>query len=863
MKIWKQLSEILGKPAHRKKGGNARDLLLEKYRSFQELLSQNNSALELMADMEAKLSGEFVIDRHYIDSSIAAVVERVKKIVDTLNQISGEKYLDLYDRFNTICSDMAKFLAKRKEIPVTSYTVPFDGITKEMVDSLGGKNANLGEVRNRLGLPTPDGFAISAYAFKRFMEHNELFGKINETLSELTVDHLEVIEHASRDIQERIIKTEIPQDLEEEILDAYTKLCSRLGKKVMVSMRSSALQEDGTFSFAGQYSTFLNVSTDVLLRKYKEVIASLFTPRAIFYYKTKGFYDFEIVMAVGVLAMIDAKAAGVMYSRDPNEPKAGTLISAVRGLGRCIVEGVITPETYVISKHYSENTLIPPLVNGGEEGLEINRRNIPEQESMIVCRSDGELEEIPLPEELKGKPILTDEQIKTLAKYAVSIENHYKTPQDIEWAIDKKGTVYILQTRPLLILKEKTRSVPTRIEGYNILIDRGVIACKGIGFGSAYIVRTEDDFKDFPEGAVLVAKHASTKYVTIMNKARAIITDIGAATVHMASLARESRIPSILDTEVATKIIRNGQELTVDAINCNVYEGHVRELEEFVKKRDEPFKGTHLFKTFERVLKWVVPLNLIDPSDKTFQQQFCETLHDITRFAHQKAMQEIFRISEELPEDVEPVRIVADIPLLVYLIDLGGGINIISKQITPADISSLPFNAFFKGLVALEWPGPRHVGAKSFFGMVAHTAEIPEAELERMAEVSFSFISHEYMNFSIRLGYHLSLVEAYTGKSINDNYIRFFFKGGGADRERRLRRVRLIGEVLKKMDFRVKIIEDIIDAMITKDKQSHLEEKLEVLGRLTVYTKQLDAIMHDDKSVEWHLEEFVRKYLTI
>jgi pyruvate,water dikinase len=225
-------------------------------------------------------------------------------------------------------------------------------------------------------------------------------------------------------------------------------------------------------------------------------------------------------------------------------------------------------------------------------------------------------------------------------------------------------------------------------------------------------------------------------------------------------------------------------------------------------------------------------------------------------------MQEMFTISAALPGDVEPVRLVAGIPLLIYLVDLGGGIKVASKQIIPEDISSLPFHAFLKGLVGVQWPGPRHFSVKSFLGMVAHTAEIPEAELGKMAEESFSFISMEYMNFSIRLGYHLSVVEAYTGKNINDNYIRFFFKGGGADRERRLRRIRLISEVLEKIHFRVNVIEDIIDAIITKDRQSHLEEKLEILGRLTVYTKQLDALMGDDKSTESYMEDFLRSHLT-
>ncbi|MDI6889572.1 MAG: PEP/pyruvate-binding domain-containing protein [Thermodesulfovibrionales bacterium] len=848
MRLWKQLSGILRKPAPREEIESGRAFLLKKFHSFHELLSQNNSVLELMADMEEKLSGEFLIDRPYINT-IMAIGENVRKIVDKLNEISEEKYHNLYDRFNMIYSEIERFLARRKEIPVSSYTIPFDEITREMTDSLGNKNANLGEVRNHLRIPTPEGFAISAFAFKRFMEHNELVERINKVLFKLPVDNLDVLNSKSRELQEQIIKAEIPYDIEREIRNAYSRLYDKYGKKVMVSVRSSALLEDGEFSFAGQYSTFLNVPPDLIPQRYKEVIASLFTPRAIFYYKTKGLHEYEMVMSVGVVVMIDAKAAGVMYSRDPNNPKADTLIiSVVRGLGKYIVEGVVTPETYVLSIH----------------PLEIIKRTVPEQKSMLICRPDGEVEEVPLPEEIKGKPSLSDEQIKSLAEYAIAIENHYKSPQDIEWAIDKDGRPYILQTRPLMILtREPTRPVPIHVAGYNILIDKGIIVCKGIGFGKAYIVRTEEDLENFPEGAVLVAKHTSTKYVTVMNKASAIITDVGGTTVHLATIAREFQIPTIFDTGVATVILRNGQEITVDAINCNIYEGHVKELEEFAEKKEEPFKGTRLFKTFEKVLRWIVPLNLVDPEDERFKPEFCETLHDITRFAHQKAMQEMFKISEELPEDVERIRLVAGIPLLVYLIDLGGGIKGAPQKLTPEYISSVSFNAFLKGLISLEWPGPRHVDVKGFLGMIAETAAIPEVELERIGEESFSFISREYMNFSIRLGYHLSVIEAYTGENINDNYIRFFFKGGGASRERRLRRVKLISEILKKIDFDVKVTEDVIDAIITKYKKSQLKEKLEVLGRLTVYTKQLDAIMHDDATTELHMEEFIREHLKI
>ncbi len=845
MKIWQQLSGIFKKvPSQEKKEG--KEPFLKKYQSFREVLLQNNSVLELMADIEEKMSAASPVDRTYMGKNIGAIADGVKKVIDNLNLISENAYSGLDERFREINSEIEKFFAKR-EIPVSSYTMPFDEITAEMSDKLGNKNANLGEVRNRLRIPTPDGFAISTFAYKRFMEHNELLEKIDKILSELRMDDPEILESKSSEIQEQILSGEIPSDLEEEILRAYTRLCNKYGQKVLVALRSSAIHEDGDFSFAGQYATFLNVPSDLILQKYKEVLASLFTPKALFYPRTKGLNIFEHAMSVGVLKMIDAKAAGVIYSRDPIRPEADNLvISAVRGMGRCVVEGVLTPETYTVLRYPSLNVV---------------ERKIPEQTGMTICRPDGKVEQVTLPDDMKGKPCLDDEQIKILAVYAVAIENHYKYPQDIEWAIDLGNRPYIVQARPLLIPAEEiTSPVPARIPGYNILIDKGVVACKGIGFGKAYVVKAGEDTEDFPEGAVLVAKHTSTKYVTVLNKAGAIITDIGGATVHLATLAREFQIPMIVDTEVAAEVIKNGQGITVDAINCIIYEGRVKELSEFSKKRIGAFKTPYI-KAFEKILKRVITLNLINPEDEKFKPEFCETFHDIIRFAHQKAMQEMFKISEILPEGVEAVRLIAGIPLAVYVIDLGGGIEGKPEKLISDNISSIPLKAFLKGMSSVEWPEPRHVDVKGFLGMIAHTASLPEEELEQMGEKSISFISGEYMNFSIRLGYHLSVAEAYTGGNINDNYIRFFFKGGGADRDRRLRRIVLISEILKKMGFSVKIIEDIIDAVITKYKKSHLEEKLEILGRLTVYTKQMDAIMYDDASTELYMEEFIKEHV--
>ncbi len=404
MRLW---SRIFRKPVHKEQKEGSREIFLKRYQSFQELLAQNNSVLELMADMEEKLSGEFPIERHYIDNNVTAIADGVKKIIDNLNLISENKYLGLSGRFNEINSEVEKFLTRKREIPVSSYTIPFDDITGEMIDRLGGKNANLGEIRNRLRIPTPDGFAISTFAYKRFMEHDELLEKLDKILSELRMDDPEILESKSSEIQEQILSGEIPSDLEDEILRAYTRLCNKYGQKILVALRSSAIHEDGDVSFAGQYATFLNVPSDLILQKYKEVLASLFTPKALFYHRTKGLNIFEHAMSVGVLKMIDAKTAGVIYSRDPNKPKADTLIiSAVRGLGKSVVEGVVSPETYILSRH--PLTIIEKKIPTSSETKTKKAKGeaaekIAEEVAEEVVGDATKIQEIDLSEELEKK----------------------------------------------------------------------------------------------------------------------------------------------------------------------------------------------------------------------------------------------------------------------------------------------------------------------------------------------------------------------------------------------------------------------------------------------------------------------------
>ncbi len=819
-----------------------------RYSAFQGLLEQNNRALELMADLEEKRSGEYLFDRQYTESRLAALSSGVDSIIESLNALSRNRYHQLPAIHAGIQNKIKDAITHKRQIPPSDFCIPVHALGSDMVLAAGGKMANLGEIRNRLGLPVPDGFSITTRAFKRFLDHNVLAGKIAARLSATDSIALETINSMSSAVQDMIRGAEVPEDVQSAVRDALARLRCEGDAPLMTAVRSSAVLEDGAFSFAGQYASFLNVPEEMVLERYKDVLASLFSPRAIFYYKTKQFCEDDLIMAVGVLRMVPAAAGGVLYTKDPNDPDADRAqINAVFGLGLAAVDGTVHPETCIVS-----------LADGV-----VRERTMAGHGSMYVCSPGGGIASVPVPPERAGFPCLSQQNIQELSRMGAMLEQHYGGPQDIEWAVDGSGRIIILQCRPLRVAKPAAveKSVPRRIEGRRILLDSGVIACKGIGFGQAFVLKSEDDLTAFPQGAVLIARHTSTRFVTVMTRAAAIVTDVGGVAGHMASLAREYGIPTIVDTGAATAAISSGREITVDAVNCTVYDGLVEELRPYTKRKKDPFKDTHLFLTLERALQWVVPLHLTDPDAEDFRPEACRTVHDITRFSHEKAMAEMFSIGDAYDGRSRTITLSAGIPVRAHLYDISGGVKRGLRVATSADILSIPFSAFLRGMKGMRWPEPPPADVKGFLGMIAHTAEMSEEDLRRTAEKSFAVVSANYMNFSIRLGYHFSQVEAYVGENLNDNYIKFFFSGGGAVRDRRLRRVRLIKEILASLDFHITLSDDVVRAELLKYRRPALEARLEVMGRLTAYTKQLDMTLFNDPITDWYIEEFISEHV--
>ena len=450
------------------------------------------------------------------------------------------------------------------------YVVWFEELRKEDVSLVGGKAANLGELTSRTDVPVPPGFAITAEAYKYFINYNKLGEKIEDLLKDLDVDDTEKLNNVSSEIRALIESGEFPPDLRDEIIRNYRILGEKVGmENPYVAVRSSATAEDlPGASFAGQQDTFLDVrGEENLLTAVKRAFSSLFTPRAIFYREEKGFEHLKVYLSCVVQKMVNAKAAGVMFTIDPvtGNPDV-VVIEGAWGLGEFVVQGTVTPDRFVVRK----------------SDLSVVEKQVGRKEKKLV-RGDGGPVEVEVEPELIEKPCLSDEQIRTLADYAIRIEKHYGTPQDIEWALDADtDELYILQARPETVwsvkdaAEKRAEAAACGEAGEAEIILRGLPASPGIAYGKAHVIEDVSKLGEFKEGEILVTKMTSPDWVPAMRKARAIITDDGGMTCHAAIVSRELGIPAIVGSKEATRVLRTGMDITVDATKGVVYKGVVK-----------------------------------------------------------------------------------------------------------------------------------------------------------------------------------------------------------------------------------------------------------------------------------------------
>ena len=438
-------------------------------------------------------------------------------------------------------------------------------VDKNDVPLVGGKAANLGELL-RVEIPVPDGFVVDARTFRDFIERTRIKDKIYDILNKINIENSKELEEASKTIREIIVSSEIPNEIEEEIIKAYRKLCEEEGGEVYVAIRSSATAEDlPGASFAGQQETYLNVKGEKnVVERVKECWSSLFTPRAIYYRVQKGFRHEDVSIAVVVQKMVNSEKSGVMFTSHPVTGEKKCIIEAVFGLGEAIVSGSVTPDTYIYDRRSKK--LIDVKIG---------------EKKFMIVRKDGENTKVELDEKTMKKRVLSDQEIEKLVSIGELIEEHYGKPQDVEWAIEK-DKIFIVQSRPVTTIREKKEEVEEELEG-EILI-KGLGASPGIASGSVKVILGEKEISKVEKGDILVTTMTAPDMVPAMKKAAAIVTDEGGMTCHAAIVSRELGVPAVVGTKTATKVLRDGMIVTVDGEKGIVYSGRI---EREVKKEPE------------------------------------------------------------------------------------------------------------------------------------------------------------------------------------------------------------------------------------------------------------------------------------
>lgn len=822
---------------------------------LRELVEKNNQVLELIAKAGEMLGGEYVFDRNSLAALAEALESATRGVVFNLNVLTRDRYPELVEALKRVDASVRATLESRVFVPEADAVIPLAGVGEEIAELVGEKIARLGSLRKLGTCGIPEGFAITAYACRLFFEQAGVEEAIERWRRGSDAERTAGIVALSAEIRERLRTAKMPKRVARAIRDALGDLEPGVAG---FAVRSSAIGEDGELSFAGQYTTRLGVARADVLQAYRDVVSSLFAPGVMRYRASGGLDPARGLMAVGCLRMVAARASGVVYTFDPNDPSRRVLqVAAARGFGRAVVEGTVPVDRFEVSR---------------EAPHAVVSRHVAEKTEMDVVGPGGGMERTPVPSAERSHPALSDGELETLAVAALQIETYMKSPQDVEWAVDAEGRLFILQARPLRVAtapaaRRGTAEVASR---HAVLMrGKGVVAFRGIGAGPVRILRSLEDEDAIAPGAVLVARVSSPRLAAAVAQAAALVTDIGTPTGHLAAIAREFRVPAIVDAGVATQTLAEGTEVTVDAEENVVYAGRVGELLEDQLLRSETFADAPEFRLLRRMLKKIAPLNLKDPRSATFFPQYCRSYHDIIRFAHEKAMEEVaegHRLTPR-PGARNVRRLNLNVPLDLLVIDLGGGVERGAEDASlgPERIASHPLRAVIEGLTTEGvWAqGPADMDLDGFMSSMARSQALTD-QLALRPELNVAIASADYLNLSLRLGYHFNVVDAFLSASRSDNYIYFRFAGGVTEIARRARRAVLLRQILAANDFVTGGTGDLVVGRFNRMPYEATVERLRMVGRLIGFTRQLDILLRDDRLVERLVKSFMEgKYANV
>ncbi len=793
-----------------------------RYRSFREILSLNNECLETLASIREDLqyvaaSEELLADR------VSSICDRTAKAVEALGRLTCHDHHTLAEAVRSQRRDVTAFLAEIRQRPTAALSASLSEVDLSKAAEVGGKAAYLGEIKNRLRLPVPEGFVVTAQAYRLFCGL-PLWARIRDATRDADLGELDALQSISSRVASLFAALPFPAELETTIRERTRGLGSSA-----LAVRSSAVGEGGEQSFAGQFLSLLDVPPEGSVDSYRRVVASRFSERALSYRLSSGLAEVESPMAVLVMPLVRARSSGVLYTSAPSEPKGGALwIAATRGVAGGVGDGAAPADLFVLARGRRHQLL----------------------EQTIVAQADA----------LAASPCLSADELARLADHGLAIERHFGCPQDVEWAFDEAGRLWILQSRPLATAAHSSARETTPVPEHPLL-SGGRSVYPGRTSGSACLVSGPAALHATPDGAILFLRRAVPEIVEVFPRITGLVAEWGNLTGHAAALLREFKIPSTFQLAGAFERVSDGDLVSLDATRARVYAGTLWPSREArarppARNRDRPRDPVE-----ERLLA----LHLLDPASFAFRPGSCKSVHDVLRFCHEKAIEAMFEANDTARErdSASCKRLLTPAPLDLHVLDLGGGLPEAAQaatEVSPAQIRSRPFQAFWRGVChpAVTWTRGMPASLSDLASVLATSLAPQSGAMRALGERSYLLVADGYMNLNSRLAFHFTLVDACVCDTPGLNYISFRFAGGGAARPRRDLRARFIEACLLHHGFRVDRRGDLVNAWFKKAPARETETKLDVLGRLMACSSQLDMYMNSDTAMQWYVRQFLR-----
>ncbi len=792
-------------------------LIREKYGQFKRLLRADAEALDLIADLDNHLYGHDPADMARIRFLSARLIRMVRDMVSALTAMNPAEYADLAPKLDEMAADIALRTTRVALDQSSPYLISLDDAYSHP-DKVGGKAANLSLAR-QAGAPTPPGYVITASAFARFMRDNGLESEVERRFRSVCLSDYNSIIRATGDMQELILAGDVPADIAAEILTATNQL---IQDGSLLAVRSSALAEDGTISFAGQYASELGVRAEDVLSAYKRVLAGKYCPRAVAYRIRHGLSDNDTAMAVLVLPLVPAEAAGVVYTRDPACPTVGGEamgVYVVAGLAAGLVDGTATPEKVYVTRDAS-----PAFIPGCEcsTGLSIN-----------------------------------EETLLELGQWCMKLETLFGLPQDVEWAWGQSG-LYILQTRRLQQDVEKVAFSEHETDQGVVKIAGLECASPGAACGPVHHAQTGSSFRNIPHGSVVVTPTLRPALSQFLDRIAAVVAGSGSRASHLASVARERGVPVLVGYH--DTLLENEELVTVDAAAGRIFSGclpGVMTLERQAEENRALLRAEH-----ETLARAMVRLNLTDPDSPDFTPAGCQSLHDVVRFCHEMSVAEMFSLVGRDGRGLGGSRkLRTELPLVMYVLDLGGGLadqTDAGGDVETSHLVGVPLRELWKGLSdsRIAWDqGQMHVDWEAFDRISAGLFRLDSRIL-----ASYAIIAADYMHLNIRFGYHFSVVDSVCGDTASANYVKFRFKGGGASLEQRGYRLLFVDAVLSCLGFENSIKGDMLDATFARMPVEDTMHALRFLGLVLAETRLMDMRMSSPEQATFEADAFLQRY---